>query len=262
MFTRLAQTYDFDDSLLDRIVADAANPLNRITELIPDGARVLDIGAGNGLLAQLIHKRKKNVTVDGVEPQQYAATKARGNYRRFVADIAELNDAEYDVIVLADVIEHIPDPVAFLQQVLRLAGPQTRMMLSVPNVAFGAVRLDLLAGNFRYVDSGLLERTHLRFFTLASLQQLVQSLGMNIERLYFLERDIVGSEISVQLLPQVWNAVTVFRDPLAWTYQFLLVLTRENVTTERKSFGAPRRGILRAAYRQLMDGLWRRIKSK
>jgi 2-polyprenyl-3-methyl-5-hydroxy-6-metoxy-1,4-benzoquinol methylase len=243
MFNRPPQTYEMAPGLVENIVKEEANPLNRICALIPAGSTVLDIGAGNGLMALLLKKHGKPVIIDGIEPSPQAAALASPHYRRFYTGYArdfaqKITETDYDFIILADVIEHMADPLTFLRDLSSRIGDRTRLVLSVPNVAFGAVRLALLGGRFEYVDSGLLERTHLRFFTLATLERIIREIGMYAEKIYFLRRNIFATEIDLRNLgvnPLCLGRM--FRDELAWTYQFLLVLTREPVTTERRSFG-------------------------
>jgi 2-polyprenyl-3-methyl-5-hydroxy-6-metoxy-1,4-benzoquinol methylase len=241
MFKRPTKTYDVDENIIEAILLDEANPLNRICRLIPDGSKVLDIGAGNGLLARLLRKSHNSLIVDGIEPEPYAATIAQGYYRHFYTGYAQdfknmIRGEDYDFIILADVIEHISDPLDFLKNLCTDLSPQTKIVLSIPNVAFGAVRVALLKGDFDYVDSGLLERTHLRFFTLKTVETLIANVNMNIEKLYFLQRNMFSSETS-QTSVSVCCLSDIVRDELAWTYQFLLVLTQGRVVTEKKIFG-------------------------
>jgi 2-polyprenyl-3-methyl-5-hydroxy-6-metoxy-1,4-benzoquinol methylase len=244
MFTRPDRTYDSDRDLIKLILREEGTPLNRICTLIPERSSVLDLGAGNGLLARVFKESGKAVVIDGIEPSPYASGLARPHYRRFYQGYAqdfskEIRATGYDYVVLADVIEHLPDPLGFLQELAAVTGDRTRLVLSVPNVAFGAVRLALMAGQFSYVDQGLLERTHLRFFTLATLREMIDRLGLSCEKLYLMQKNILSSEVDLRnarLNPVcLWRMV---RDDLAWTYQFVLVLTKERVPMEQRSFGS------------------------
>jgi 2-polyprenyl-3-methyl-5-hydroxy-6-metoxy-1,4-benzoquinol methylase len=242
VFTRSDSTYDDQPEAVRWVLADDASPLKRIANIIPDGSSVLDIGAGNGLLARVLHETHAEITIDGIEPNPYAAELAAPHYRHFRTGLAEdvvdsLADL-YDYIVLADVIEHVADPLTFLSRLTAGLPARTRVILDTPNVAFGTVRLALLKGRFDYVDSGLLERTHLRFFTLATLERLASELGLNIEKLYLLQRSLLKTEISASdVLRDPTVVLRLLRDDLASTYQFLLVLTRESVVAERHVFG-------------------------
>lgn len=243
MFRRSNNTYDFDPKIIEHILKDEANPLNRICQLIPNGSKVLDIGAGNGLFALVLLKSRVNIVIDGIEPNTYAADLAKEHYRFFHVGYAQefkgtILKEGYDFIVLADVIEHINDPQDFLTELCSGLSEQTKTILSVPNVAFGAVRLALLNGEFNYVDSGILEKTHIRFFTQKTIETLISKINMNIEKLYFLQRNIFSTEIKLDKNNlNSYCLSKLLEDDLASTYQFILVLNAKKVLTEKKYFG-------------------------
>lgn len=243
MFNRLNKTYDYTPDVIQNILRDSANPLNIIAEIINDKAKVLDIGAGNGILASVLCEKNKFLVIDGIEPAPYATNLARKSYRHFYCGFAKnfkdkILREDYDFIVLADVIEHMNDPLDFLSDLVAGLPKKTKIILSIPNIAFGAVRLSLLNGEFNYVDSGILEKTHLRFFTLKTIEMLISNLNMNIEKLYFLQRNFLKTEINLKELKlNLFCLSNVLKDSLSSTYQFLLVLTKEQVTTEKKFIG-------------------------
>ena len=230
LFTRPEGTYDLAPQAVGWILADEANPLHRVAEVIPEGSRVLDVGAGNGLLARVLAETHADLAVDGIEPNPYAAEIARPHYRDFrvgyVQDFAaEIREQAYDYIVLADVIEHVPDPLALMRELRDVAGDRSRIVISTPNVAFGALRIALMRGRFDYVDSGLLERTHLRFFTHRTLLALFAQAGLGIERQVLHQKSLLASEIAVER--SFWatlDLLRLHRDDLACTYQFFFVL--------------------------------------
>jgi len=233
MFNRSNETYTFDSKLLSHIEADEANPLSQISKLIPNKAKVLDIGAGNGLLASVLLHSHTGLVIDGIEPNRFASDLAKKHYRNFYHGYAEeyfslIRQENYDFIVLADVIEHMPDPLTFLQKLSAHVSPATRIVISTPNVAFGAVRIALMNGEFRYVDSGLLERTHLRFFTCETLLELGRRSGFGSLKLRYLFRDMQGNEIAVSpSLKNLLYLLSIAHDELAHTYQFLAVLSKD-----------------------------------
>src|SRR5690606_10541224 len=126
------------------------------------------IGAGNGILGWLISHKKKNVIIDAVEPSAYALAQGGRDYYQnvycgFYNDVrSEIAVSDYDYVVLADVIEHVPNPEVFLSEIVSDIRNNTKLIVSVPHIGHGSVRMELLNGSFKYVDSGLLERTHLR----------------------------------------------------------------------------------------------------
>lgn len=108
-----------------------------------------------------------------------------GAYDEWVVDSVarvETWSRAFDVVVCADVLEHLPDPAAVLDRVRGWIAPGGRLFVSLPNVANVAVRLSLLAGRFEYAEAGILDRTHLRFFTRRSALRLVESAGFRIRR--------------------------------------------------------------------------------
>ncbi len=230
MFKRNNRTYLIDKKILENVLNDKSNPLNKILDLIPSGSKVLDVGTGNGILARLLKKVRKNVIIDGVEPNQYAAKLAKRHYQNFYncyfQDAADkVRGKKYDFIVLADVIEHLADPLEFIKEVGRVMSKNTKILISVPNVAFGAIRLDLLNGNFRYVDSGIIEKTHLRFFTIETIKELVAESGLYTEKYIFLQRNFLNYAVKKgDILHNLYVIRKICKDKMSSVYQILMVL--------------------------------------
>jgi 2-polyprenyl-3-methyl-5-hydroxy-6-metoxy-1,4-benzoquinol methylase len=86
----------------------------------------------------------------------------------------------FDFIVLADILEHLRDPLKTLQQVRTLLKPDGAIWISVPNVGHNGVLIELLRGRFDYRETGLLDNTHLRFFTARSLAQMAAAAGLKV----------------------------------------------------------------------------------
>lgn len=244
MFCRKDQTYVIGDESIDKILSDPAQPLGQIVRILPDAATVLDIGAGNGMLGRVLQRAGKRVTIDAIEPSEFAAKLAEPFYRTVYQGYAQehsqvIRATRYDYIVLADVIEHIPDPAAFLLDILQNLSGATRLIVSIPNIAFGGVRLALLNGAFDYVDSGLLERTHLRFFTLASARRLFSHLHIYPERILSLERSFYRMEFSRNLLgASPFTILNLARKSDARAYQYLFVLAQKPVDATIEHHGA------------------------
>ncbi len=144
---------------------------------------ILDVGAAQGFLGQLLHG--SGLILDAVEPQPHWAEHARPFYRQVhnsTVEEARLPAGTYDAIVCADVLEHVPDPAGVLADLRKAAAPGALFIVSLPNVAHLAVRLMLLFGRFPGMDRGILDRTHLHFFTRDTAADLLRSAGLTIER--------------------------------------------------------------------------------
>ena len=149
------------------------------------GRKLLDIGAAQGDMAQLLTERGFEVTA--LEGDPTLAAMAQGKCHKVVVanldgDLPLLNEA-VDVILYADVLEHLKDPLRVLRSINRQLKPGGLTVISVPNVAHLYVRLNVLVGRFEYENRGIMDRTHMRFFTLASFRQLLRDADLEILRL-------------------------------------------------------------------------------
>ncbi len=142
---------------------------------VGEGRRVLDIGCARGhLLGDLAKQGWKGIGID-TNAADISTCIARG----LVAVELDITTGlpaslgSFDLVVLADVLEHLPDPPRVLRSVHSLLNPGARIVVSVPNVAHLSVRAQLLFGQFRYSTRGILDRTHLRFFTRRTVIELL-----------------------------------------------------------------------------------------
>lgn len=147
---------------------------------------ILDVGCASGFF-------KSNVSwacdYQGVEPVAEAAKDARDNgvkvYEGFYQDVAgEIPQGHFDLIVCNDVIEHVADPWAFLESLKTKLMPGGTLIGSLPNVRYLLNLRDLLVRkDWHYIEAGVLDRTHLRFFTLKSARRLFEECGFEVEYL-------------------------------------------------------------------------------
>lgn len=140
--------------------------------------KVLDVGCAQGdSLSEFLSDK---VSVTGIEPYKSDAdiASARG-YRVLNSTIeealSEILDLRYDLIIVADVLEHLINPDEILIQLISVLKKDGLIFLSVPNVANLTMRVSLLFGQFNYSDRGILDRTHLRFFTQRTFSSLITS---------------------------------------------------------------------------------------
>lgn len=212
------------------ISADSTDSLWLISELIKPSSKVLDIGAGSGALGEYL-STKKHCRIDGIEKDPQLAGKAIAKYRRFhVLDVDTsilvdvISDDRYEFIVLADVLEHLREPGEILKQIPSLMSEGGHLLLSVPNIGHAGVIAGLLSGQFHYRDEGLLDATHVRFFTRSSLCELLENHGFEILSINPLLKDIRETEFKDHFLDACAPALvrTLLAQPDALTYQFIV----------------------------------------
>jgi glycosyltransferase involved in cell wall biosynthesis len=152
---------------------------------VPPGARVLDIGCGPGQFAELL--RAKGATVDGAD--QFAPSNPSAFGRFFLWREGETLEADlhnYDVVLLLDIVEHLNNPEAFLDQLRRNARSTDRrpqFVVTTGNVVFSVVRLQALLGNFNYGKRGILDLTHTRLYTFTTIRRLFEDCGFIVEEI-------------------------------------------------------------------------------
>jgi len=151
-----------------------------IGAFVPLGARVLDVGCGTGSVSRLLEDYREAQIV-GIEPnaERAAIGRQRGVDVRAGYLTSELlaTLGRFDAVVFADVLEHLADPGAMLRLVRPVLRPGGYVVASVPNVANWTVRARLLLGRFNYTESGIMDATHLRWFTRRTLGELFERSG-------------------------------------------------------------------------------------
>ncbi|MFC7496704.1 MULTISPECIES: methyltransferase domain-containing protein [unclassified Nocardioides] len=199
----------------------------QIVELVGSKKRVLDVGCATGYLARTLVARGNQVW--GLDNDQELAEPARDTVESLV--IADLENSlltdhydkeSFDVVVFGDVLEHVNDPEGVLRDSLSLLAEGGRVIVSIPNVTHGSVRLALLEGRWRYTDTGLLDSTHVRFFDRQAVGELFRSVGMTVEVLWGTTADPLRTEVGVDgtdLPPAVVEWVR--EQPDALVYQFV-----------------------------------------
>ena len=218
-----------------RIDLNANDSHALMIRMVGGGKRVLDVGCWTGdMSAELA---RFNPRVVGIEIDPQAAEQAKKVLDEVVvADVTQLDfektfgpDA-FDVMVFGDVLEHLPDPAPVLRNALAALAPDGFVVASIPNVAHGSVRLSLLKGSFDYTPTGLLDETHLRFFTRDSVLELFADAGMAVAELqrtvvdpvHAIDRPIDEATVPADLLRELRGDIE------AMTYQFIVKAVRDD----------------------------------
>jgi 2-polyprenyl-3-methyl-5-hydroxy-6-metoxy-1,4-benzoquinol methylase len=199
----------------------------------PRGLRCLDVGCGAGALGSAL-KEAGAAHVAGIEVHAEAADAARQRLDVVVEGSVldtplPFAEGEFDLIVFADVLEHLPDPDAALDRCLPLLAPGGTVVVSVPNMRFYLVLARLIFDRWEYTDSGVRDRTHLRVFTRRSLERMLATHGLEVERLVRRFR-LLDDQSRIGRIGALATRVArvtvgrVFRDLMA--YQYVAVARR------------------------------------
>ncbi|MGC8861396.1 MAG: class I SAM-dependent methyltransferase [Armatimonadota bacterium] len=156
-----------------------------ILDMMRPGTRVLEIGCARGYMSGVM-RNAVGCEVTAVEIDREMAEEARAHTNRvIVGDITEPDiwlelGRDYDYVIYADVLEHLADPWKTLRRTHEVLGPEGCVIVSVPNVAQYRIRLKMLLGVFEYQRYGIMDDTHLRFFTAKSARELFSRTGYEI----------------------------------------------------------------------------------
>ena len=165
---------------------------------IKQGSKVLDVGCGHGLLGKYLKDTLK-VEVHGVElvDDCYEAAKTildktyHGNIETM--DLSDFEN-DYDYIIFSDCLEHLINPDLALKRIRHLLNNDGILLISIPNVQNFRITAPLiLKGSWEYTDEGLMDRTHLRWFTYSSITSLVNKSGFEVEEV---SRELPYSSLS------------------------------------------------------------------
>lgn len=157
-----------------------------ITPLIPEGPHsVLDLGCGTGIFGRKLREQNKAREVIGVEIFKEAADEAARYYEKVHhGDVEQLKlDYEdyFDFVICGDIIEHLKDPWTILGRIKTWLKTEGHVLVSIPNLRYWRVLKDLVfRGDWEYQDAGILDRTHLRFFTEKSFLRALSEAGFDI----------------------------------------------------------------------------------
>jgi 2-polyprenyl-3-methyl-5-hydroxy-6-metoxy-1,4-benzoquinol methylase len=180
-----------------------------IIELTGKNKHVLEVGTSTGYVTKILRERGNSVI--GIEIDKDAAKMARQYCKSIiVGDVEELDfdayiePASMDVILLADVLEHLRWPGRILDKAKKYLKPNGYLVVSLPNVSHGDLILNLLNGDFRYTSQGLLDETHLRFFGRRNIGDIFNRGGYEIKDIHITRIPVGATELKLDLdrIPQ------------------------------------------------------------
>jgi 2-polyprenyl-3-methyl-5-hydroxy-6-metoxy-1,4-benzoquinol methylase len=216
------------------VVVDPSAPNNShafLLGMVGHNKRVLELGAATGHVTKALVDQGCDVAAVEYDPEWAKNLEAIASS----VHVLDLNnpawvkgfEPEFDVITAGDVLEHLIDPVRTLSEMASLLGPDGYIVISVPHIAHADVRMSLLQGKFRYTEYGLLDATHIRFFTYDGVKELAAKAGMAITELkrvripaFETEQAVPRASISSEVLD------VIMADREAETYQFVFTAVR------------------------------------
>ncbi|HET9956843.1 MAG TPA: class I SAM-dependent methyltransferase [Polyangiaceae bacterium] len=212
------------------------HPRPEVVDCVPLSARnVLDVGCASGALGHSLKLARPEVQVRGVEPVAAQAERARAVLDDVLHGGADDPLPSHwpapECVIFADVLEHLVDPWSTLRRYRSILKPGGTLVASIPNVAHRVVLRGLFRMRWDYTDFGILDRTHLRFFTRDTAVELVESCGFQIRSIgrttEGLGRGLFSKKVR-DVLAKENGSRRVFPRPLAWlidayTVQFLIV---------------------------------------
>ncbi len=171
--------------LTNAALADCNNTHTILLELIGKYRSVLEVGCATGYLTRILSEHNR-CRVTGFEINPIAAETARPYLQNLIignlenpADVRRVQN-RFDVIVMADVIEHLALPEVPLRTLHDSLAPGGQLLVSIPNVAHWTIRRMLLLGKWELADRGIMDRTHLRWYTHKTAYQLIEACGYRI----------------------------------------------------------------------------------
>lgn len=182
----------------------------KVLELVGNNKKVLEIGCATGYLSSKM--KEHGCSVVGIEIENEAAEVARkAGIEVIGGDIEDMEKlpmgkASFDVIVLADVLEHMKEPDITLKKLSGFLKPEGYIVVSLPNIGYWTMRLKHLFGKWDYTETGIMDSGHLRFFTLKTARKLLENSGFKV-----LKEDYTPWKPAIYFITKIWPSLLAYQ---------------------------------------------------
>ena len=213
-----------------QVKLDADSGPARVVRMVGENKRVLEIGAGPGSITKLLtHISKCRVIALDIDAEAIKKLSSHCE-RAFQTDLNNSSwvnvikdEGKFEVLVAADVLEHVYDPLTVLKSMKSFVGTNGYMIVSLPHVGHSVIHACLLDENFDYQNFGLLDRTHIRFFGIKNIQKLFEDAGMKIVHAEFVVRNPEHTEFFKQWAKTSKELRAVLaKNPFGLVYQVIV----------------------------------------
>lgn len=188
---------------------------------VKEGSSVLEIGCHTGYFSFWL--KSKQCKVYGVDIYGPAVERAKPYLDSFyIGDIEKiqfyktLSGCKFDTIILMHVLEHLKRPDIVLEELIKFLNPEGNIIIALPNISNWNSRMNIMKGNFSYTDTGLMDKTHLRFFNYYTSIELIENAGIKV-------KDFVGNgESDFYFLPNlklIWRANSIMTKVGRWIFR-------------------------------------------
>jgi 2-polyprenyl-3-methyl-5-hydroxy-6-metoxy-1,4-benzoquinol methylase len=217
-------------------------------EQIEPSTKVLDVGCSKGYFGEALTK-SKGCLVEGVEPDEGDASIAAARLKKVYNSTLEealnsdLKGKKYDHIVFLDVIEHLYRPVEALKAIKKLLKPGGSVVFSIPNMSHLSVRLMVMNGDFEYGQTGILDNTHMHFYTEQEIQRIFKEAGYRISNLdgvvvRYDDKTLISQLRRIGIKPDV-QIMRILRSKNGEIYQLVGAATQGRTSTPTRPFSSP-----------------------
>lgn len=184
--------------------------------------KILDIGCSSGFLGKYVKSKFSKTVFIGIDNNLEdikIASKFLDKAILFNLETENLSDIfkkdKFNVIILADILEHLSHPEKLLKNIHQIIGPKSTLIISIPNITHQSTIINLLNKNWEYKDTGILDKTHLRFFSRKSICQLLKENGYLVKKIDYTTKE--------EKLPLWKKPLRIYlNDPDFKAYQYII----------------------------------------